>query len=168
MDARITLVPTGDNQWNVSNGNPVLPKDSGAHILTFNIVGNNTGHDITFAQDAIWAQMNSKPGSKPANGSDMGQIGGMQILNDGHQLVVVDWNSVAGMLHYRLNFDGYGPVDPIIDNGGGIKPPSPTFTLADSVGYVAVAIVALLVGIFVQRIFFAPKAAPERTINPGP
>ena len=162
MDATITLVPTGNNGWQPANQNPHLPQNSGAHILTFNIVGNNTGKDITFAQDAIWAQMDSKPGSKPVKGSDMGQIGAVKILNNGHQLVVVDWNDVPGQLHYRLNFNNYGPLDPIIDNGGGIKPPSPAFSLADYVGYAALAIAAFLVGMLVHRMFFAPKAAgPE-------
>jgi hypothetical protein len=161
MDAKITLVPLGNNQWNVANGNPHLPKDSGAHVLTFNIVGNNTGKDITFANDPMWVQMGSKPGTKPASGSDMGQIGAWKVLNDGHQLVIVDWNDVSGQLYYRLNFNNYGPVDPIIDNGGGIKPPSPKFTLADYVGYAAVALVAFLVGMFAYRMFFAPKAAPS-------
>jgi hypothetical protein len=161
MDATITLVPMGNNKWNVSHGDQKFAKDSGAHILTFNIVGNNTGKDITFAQDAIWAQMNSKPGSQPAKGSDMGQIGGPQILNNGHQLVVVDWNSVAGNLYYRLNFDGYGPVDPIIENGGGIKPPSPKLMLADYIGYAALAIAAFLVGMLVHRMFFA---APRNNV----
>jgi hypothetical protein len=167
MPKTIKLVPTGNpaNPWNVSNGDPFLKKDSGAHVLTFNIVDNHTGKDIAFAPtDPIWVQMgNSKPGNKPPVGSDQGQIGAYKILNNGHQLVVVDWNDVAGQLHYKLNFtNGYPPTDPIIDNGGGIKPIYSPFSLADYAGYAALAIGAFLIGMLVHRMFFAPKAAGPR------
>ena len=161
MDASIKLVPTGNpaNPWNISNGNPTLGKNSGAHVLTFDIVNNSTGKDITFGPDPMWVQMNSKPGTtKPPVGADQGQIGAWKVLGNGHQLVVVDWNDVAGPLHYKLNFVNYASTDPIIDNGGGIKPPPSAFQWADYAAYAIVAIVALFVGMFVQRAFFSRRA----------
>src|SRR5205823_9193471 len=116
MNASIKLIPA-NGQWQVSNGHVMLPKDSGAHVVTFDIVDNNTGKDITFGTDPMWVQMGSKPNTKPNPGADMGQIGAWKVLDNGHQLVIVDWNDVPGQLYYHLNFNGYGPLDPIIDNG---------------------------------------------------
>ena len=159
MNASVKLIPTGNDQWNISNGNPAFKKDSGAHVLTFDIVQNQTGKDITFGPDPMWVQMGSKPGAtKPPVGADQGQIGAWKVLNNGHQLVVIDWNDAAGKLYYKLNFNNYGSTDPIIDNGGGVKPPPGRFQFADVATYALVALVALLVGMFVQRVFFTRRA----------
>ena len=155
MNATIKLTPV-NGSWQVSNPNLHLDKDSGAHVITFDIVGNSNG--ITFDPlDTLWAQMGSKPTSQPPKGADNGQIGGWQILNNGKQLVIVDWNDQPGQIYYHINFKGSGPLDPIIDNGGGIKPPSPVFVLSDAISFALVAVVAFVVGMFVYRTFFAMR-----------
>ena len=156
MDATIKLIPV-NGQWNISNGHVHLPKDSGAHVLTFDIVDNHTGKDITFGTDPLWIQTGSKPNAKPLPGSDMGQIGGWKVLDNGHQLVVVDWNDAATQLLYRLNFNGYVPTDPIIENGGGIKPSYTNYALLNYAGFAAVALIALFIGMAIERMWLAPR-----------
>jgi hypothetical protein len=147
MDATIKLNPVNGN-WQVSEPHLKLAKDSGAHVLTFDIVGNSNG--ITFdPQDPLWIQMGSKPNTQPQKGSDNGQIGGPKILNNGKQLVIVDWNDVPGQLYYHMNFKGYAPLDPIIDNGGGVKPPFMNY--ANYLSYAAIALVAFFLGMLVYR-----------------
>jgi hypothetical protein len=172
MVATVQLVPTGNpaNPWNISNGNPHLAKNSGAHVITFTIVNNNTGRDITFGPDPMWVQMGSqKPAAKPPVGADQGQIGAWKVLDNGHQLVVVDWNDVPGQLHYKLNFAGYPSTDPIIENGGGIKP-SYTNYLAEYGTLILVAAVSLLVGGFLHKLLFARRrntsTTPTETVKP--
>jgi hypothetical protein len=151
MDATIKLNPV-NGTWDVSEPHVKLAKDSGAHVLTFDIVGNSK--DITFdPQDPLWIQMGSKPNAQPQKGADNGQIAGPKILNNGKQLVIVDWNDAPGQLYYHMNFKGYGPLDPIIDNGGGVKPPFMNFS-----SYVAEAVIALVafaLGMLVYRSFAA-------------
>lgn len=152
MDATVKLNPVNGN-WQVSNPRVKLPQDSGAHVITFDIIGNSSG--ITFAQDPLWVQMGSKPVQKPAPGSDNGQIGAWKVLNNGKQLVVVDWNDIPGDLHYALNFNGYRQLDPVIENGGGIKPPAPQVMWVEYATFALVALVSFVVGMFVYKRFFA-------------
>lgn len=89
-----------------------VPKDSGAHLIVFELSGNHSG--ITFAdQNPMWV----KAGSKPGPGSTDTQIAAVRS-NDGKQLFVLDKNDTAGQFHYTLNFVGHDQLDPIIDNGG--------------------------------------------------
>jgi hypothetical protein len=157
MDATIKLNPV-NGTWQVSEPHVNLAKDSGAHVLTFDIIGNSNG--ITFdPQDPLWIQMGSKPNAQPQKGADNGQIAGPKILNNGKQLVIVDWNDAPGQLYYHMNFKGYGPLDPIIDNGGGVKPPRANY-FSDFVTFALVAIAFFFVGMFVHKAFFASRRAP--------
>ncbi|MEO8455280.1 MAG: hypothetical protein ABI454_08975 [Sphingomicrobium sp.] len=161
MDATIKLNPV-NGTWHVSDPHVKLDQNSGAHVLTFDIIGNSK--DITFdPQDPLWIQMGSKPTAPPLKGADKGQIAGPIILNNGKQLVIVDWNSEAGQLNYHMNFKGYGPLDPIIDNGGGVKPPRPTY-FSDFATLALVAAASFLIGMFVHKVLFASRRA--RSANP--
>ncbi len=103
--------------------------------------------------------MGSKPNAQPQKGADNGQIAGPKILNNGKQLVIVDWNDAPGQLYYHMNFKGYGPLDPIIDNGGGVKPPRPAY-FSDFATLAFVAVAFFLVGMFVHKAFFSSRRAP--------
>ncbi|MFP5329892.1 MAG: hypothetical protein ACLGHC_07130, partial [Alphaproteobacteria bacterium] len=51
------------------------------------------------------------------------QIAAVHVTSDGKELLVVNKNDNPMSqgkleLHYQLNFDGYDPLDPIIENGG--------------------------------------------------
>jgi hypothetical protein len=158
MDATIKLNPV-NGTWQVSEPHVKLGKDSGAHVITFDIIGNSK--DITFdPQDPIWIQMGTKPTAPPQKGADNGQIAGPVIANNGKQLMIVDWNTLPGALNYHMNFKGYGPLDPIIDNGGGVKPPRANY-FSDFATLALVAIAFFLVGMFVHKAFFASRRAPE-------
>ena len=140
-----------------------LDEDSGAHILTFDIVG---GQGITFSNDPIWVWTNNPTGQKPTGHSEDPQIPAPKVLNHGKQLVVVDWNDQAGTLQYQLNFMKNGaawhPLDPVIINGGGIKPTSTAY-FADVASMLAfTALIALTLGVFLQRTFFTRTASPRR------
>ena len=172
MDATVSLKPLNppnSTNWKVSHGwfgSGEKPEDypkvkfgrnSGAQVITFNIKDGDVPN-VTFASnDPIWVQMDSKPGNqKPPVGADQNQIGAWKIMNDGKQLVVLDWNTVAGDLHYKLNFNGHGSLDPVIENGGGVKPPFTKF-LHEHADVIGVALVALLLGMLMHRMFFAPR-----------
>ena len=127
MDATVKLTPTNATAagWTMKLGNvtstgpdyPVidLPRNSGSHVITFDIEGAN---DIKFSQDPIWVQ----PGQKPNGKANSKQMPLWKVQDQGKQLVVANCNDVAGKLHYQLNFTGHDPLDPVIENGGGIKP----------------------------------------------
>ena len=135
-----------------------LPKDSGAHLIIFELSGNDTG--ITFSKnDPIWVQ----EGGKPIRPGLHPQILLAEPMDHGKKLIVVDRNdndpAKVLQLHYQLNFDGDAPpVDPIIENGGGTvqqPPPPPT-----SVGFmgtgvsgfsIAAGVVLLIIGLVVGR-----------------
>lgn len=169
MDDSVKLVPLDGNpsDWKMSLGSnhgdkpgdypPVAhAKDSGAHIITYDITGQN---DVTFAASPIGV---SRTVAKPPAGATDPQLPVFTILNNGKQLVVVDWNSEKVDLNYQLYFNNHKPLDPIIQNGGGIKPGfyttgSSTATYSTIVSYALVAVVAFLIGMFVYRLFFARR-----------
>lgn len=139
MAQEVKLVPIqkgqGPSPWRVTHdgmtgdhpGNyPVvkLDTDSGQQFITFQLSGNHQG--ITFSKtDAIWV----KDGGKPGSGDTHPQIPSWTTAAGGKELIVLDLNSNPPTpplkLHYRLNFNGHDPLDPIIDNGGTNPPPPP-------------------------------------------
>lgn len=165
MDDSVKLTPLGDatsTDWKVTHGwssgskpsdypQVKLSKDSGAHVITFDIKGDNT---VTFSSDPLWVQAGSKPNQKPPAGADNGQIGAWKVLNNGKQLVVVDWNDASGQLYYHLNVDNHGALDPIIDNGGGVKPPRASY-FSDFAALALVAVAFFFAGMLVHKIFFS-------------
>ena len=145
MDATVKLTPLyppETSSWKVAHDGKSgkkstdypkvkLKQDTGAHVITFDIEGSNT---ITFSNDPIWVVSGTtKPSQKPLPGADNGQIGGWKVMNNGKQLVVIDWNDAPGDLAYQLNFNGHPSLDPVIQNGGGVKPPAPVGKVAEPV-----------------------------------
>ncbi len=132
-----------------------LKKDDGPHLIVFTI---KNGSGITFSSDPIWVQEGVVPPSQKS-GSD--QIPTWKVRDAGKKLVVFDWNDNAQQtdLAYRLNFNGAGPLDPIIRNGGGTGQPIHGFLPPLSAAHIAIAAAALLlaflVGFYVHRKFFA-------------
>jgi hypothetical protein len=177
MDATVKITPLDpptSTNWRVTHGfsgssdpkdypHVKLSKDSGAQVITFNIQGTN---GTTFNKaDPLWVQAGSKPSQKPPVGADMGQIGAWKVMNDGKQLVVLDWNDAAGTLYYQLNVDGgHGPLEPIIDNGGGVKPGLMSYSAYSA--DIFVALVAFVLGCLACR-FFAPSRARSRPAAPS-
>lgn len=118
VKARGSSMPT---EWDVGFTNPPpqgkaninLAKGSGAQDIIFHLVaspGVNASFDPT---DPIWV---NSGGSCPTQSGLDPQITVSQKTQN--QLTIRDANSVAGNLHYQLNFQGAGPCDPIIINGG--------------------------------------------------
>jgi hypothetical protein len=89
-------------------------------MIMFSLPPN--GENSFSATDPIWVGT-----SKPNTHSTNSQISDKWVSTDGKTLIILDKNSVPGRLHYRLNINGpNGPLDPIVENGGGTTPPSPT------------------------------------------
>jgi hypothetical protein len=167
MNQSVKLVPLtgGPSEWKMSLGTasgdkpghypPVkLQKDSGAHVITYDIVGQN---NVTFAANPIGV---SRTAAKPPAGASDPEVPTFTILNNGKQLVVVDWNSEAVGLNYQLYFNNHGPLDPVIQNGGGIKPgftdtKSYSSAYGSAATYALVAVVAFLLGMLIYRQVFA-------------
>jgi len=83
------------------------------------------------------------------------QIADWAIFDGGKTLVILDTNTQAGDMSYRVKADNYSPIlDPIIRNGGTTTPPSmeASYWLIGGV-----ALVAFALGMFVHRQFFAAK-----------
>jgi hypothetical protein len=101
----------------------------GPHMITFQIKGGQSG--VTFSQaptDAMWVKA-GPPGTKPAKQEQNDQID-WRVDGSGTTLYAIDWNdnnAANGILtlNYQLNVNGHAPLDPIIDNGGSVKPPPP-------------------------------------------
>ena len=104
-----------------SHGKIALPKDSGPYKIKFKL---DTHLDLRFDAAAPFHCVKDD-GSCPKT-LDSEQI--MVSRCDKDELVVVDWNYGCEQdLRYQINFvDKCGqrrePLDPIIQNGGGIKP----------------------------------------------
>jgi hypothetical protein len=141
MDADLTATPTFENGqvagWQLcykkgtgagdcgdgktSSPYPKLDfaKGSGDHNIKIDIVN---GNGITFSQDPLWIQENTKPDSHviaPTSQIDPSKITGAGTT----QLTFHDKNSnkTSMLLKYRLNFTGGNGVmtlDPDITNGG--------------------------------------------------
>lgn len=120
-----------------------LMKDSGPHMIHFELSGNHSG--ITFADNPIWVNA----GSKPNPGAADGQIVAL-ASNDGKELFVLDMNTNKQpvQLHYSMNFVGHPALDPIIDNGGH------GFYLGTAHLLIGAAIV-LVVGFFIRPLYRA-------------
>jgi hypothetical protein len=136
----VEITPQTDGTWKVKHdghtGNhpgqgpdsyPHVKADSqGPHTITFQIKGGQQG--VTFSKDAMWVQA-GPPGTKPAKGAQNDQID-WRVDGNGTTLYAIDWNDNDAAngtltLNYQLNVTGHPPLDPIIDNGGSIKPPPP-------------------------------------------
>lgn len=101
----------------------VLPQYDGPYAITFKITGDP---NVTFSNDPIWVQAGNKP--------KMHVIDSQITVHPGaagtRELTITDANSNTPTqpplkLYYRLNFNGDLPhrkLDPIILNGGGVKP----------------------------------------------
>lgn len=129
-EAELIPEPTKASKWKVKHDGkeesdkslyPVieLGKNKGPHLIVFKI---KDGPGITFSSDPIWVQAGTTP---PSHHSESDQIPTWQVRDAGKKLVVFDWNDQPGDLAYRLNFNGYDPLDPIIRNGGGTGEPPP-------------------------------------------
>jgi hypothetical protein len=137
-DHQVTLTPTVQGsqvQWEMDYGgkkgsNPdsypviALQHDSGPNKIEFTIAGTN---NITFLNppdksDKPLYVMEIPKGShnKPTKGVLNYQITGWNVSTDGKTLKITDKNHGAeATLSYQLNFNNAGPLDPIIQNGGG-------------------------------------------------
>lgn len=135
----VPLTPTPTGEWHAVP--PVqLPPKSGEWLISFQLKGN-AAQNVTFDSAApMWVRADAKPDE--ANKKHP-QIAAMHVTSDGKELIVLDRNNNpedAGPLelHYRLNFDGYADLDPIIENGGG-----PQSVAGDQYAFATVAIVAV-------------------------
>ena len=122
-----------------------LPEKSGPYIVHFTIQGPGS---IKFAStDPVWVQAGSKPTTSVLDA----QVAGVVQSADGRELFVLDKNSGNNaQLYYRLNFNGHGFLDPIIDNGGG------NFMVFSTLQYVEAGIgllAAFAIGLLVQKRF---------------
>jgi hypothetical protein len=166
----VELIPSnGASGWQVKHGSNIgsgpsnypkvsFPANSGPHLVVFKIADNNVSSTATFnATDPMWIkQGNSSPTS---TGMDP-QIADWAIFDGGKTLVLLDTNSQAGDLSYRVKADNYGPVlDPIIRNGGTTTPPAGgySFTTTEIAIAASALLVAFLIGFYVNRMFFSTK-----------
>lgn len=105
---------------NTGNGPSNYPKikldeDSGPALITFTLPEDAP---MKFSANPIWvAEGTNSPLQKGVDD----QIGAVKVFDAGKTLVILDRNTEDVELGYRLNFDGYASLDPIIDNGGGRK-----------------------------------------------
>ena len=101
-----------------------LARDSGSHNIIFDL---DTRLDLRF--DATEPFLAAKTGGSCPDTLDRNQF--MVDRCDAKRLVVIDWNyGIEADYNFKLNFvNSEGMVqkayDPIIQNGGGIKPPGP-------------------------------------------
>lgn len=117
----VNLTPRPDGAWHPVP--PVqLPPNSGSWLVSFELTGNHAQtQNVTFkSNDPIWIRPHQKPDQ--SNKTDA-QIAGAYVTPDGKNLVVLDLNNNDSNqgeipLHYQLNFNNYGALDPIIENGG--------------------------------------------------
>ena len=161
----VELIPdSGASGWKVKHGNNVgispgnYPKidfgaNSGPHLVVFKIADNSVSSTATFNKTLpMWIQKGST--SPTSSGMDS-QIADWAIFDGGKTLVILDTNTAAGDLSYRVKADNYTPVlDPIIRNGGTTTPPSYEASYWVIGG---VALLAFALGMFVHRQFFAAK-----------
>lgn len=146
---------THDGQWGDHGGSGPqsypkvdLPKDTGAHLLVFNIDSDT----VKFSPAApFWVRKNAKP---DASSNTDPQFPMYKIQNDGKQLIVAACNDIADTFQYQLNVTTHDPLDPIIINGGGIK--TVQYSAADVILAAGLAAaVAFVSGMFVQRKFLS-------------
>lgn len=159
----VELIPDPPSGWRVKHGNNVgngphnYPKvefqpNSGPHLVVFTLPPDTPTLQARFnANDPMWVQ---KGTTSPTQQGFDGQITDWAIFDGGKTLVLLDSNTEAGDLSYRVKADGYAPVlDPIIRNGGFV-PPSPPGGSYSAIE-IAVASLALLfaflVGFYVNR-----------------
>ena len=155
----VTLMPLAGgpgHDWEVSHNGKTgsdpstypqvqLPAKSGPYLIHFTIGGGNS---IKFAADPIWVQQ----GSKPTAPSLDGQITAVVASTDGKDLFILDKNDGKNVqLYYKLNFTGHGPVDPIIDNGGGNRM---EWSAAEYAAAAFVMLTAFALGMFVYKRYF--------------
>ena len=146
---------THNNQWGDHGGSGPqsypkvdLPAKSGAHLLVFNIDSDT----VKFSPTApFWVRKDAKP---DASNNTSAQFPLYKIQNEGKQLIVAACNDIAGEFQYQLNVGAHDPLDPVILNGGGIKPGGYSYQqVALAAGLAALAF--FFVGIFVQRKFLS-------------
>ncbi|HET9355218.1 MAG TPA: hypothetical protein VFO42_03525 [Sphingomicrobium sp.] len=141
----VPLTPTPTQQWHPV-APVVLPPNSGEWLISFKLTGANA-NNVTFDRnDPIWVRAGQKPDQ---SNKENAQILGKYVTDNGKELVVLSRNNNPAddgpvELHYRLNFDGYPDLDPIIENGGGPKLVSDAY---DAVTVGIFVVVAFLVGI---------------------
>jgi hypothetical protein len=165
----VELIPVPPSGWKVKHdgkegsapGNypkVELPQDSGPHLIVFTLPKDGA---VSFnATDPMWVQPGS---SSPTQQGMDAQIPDWAVFDGGKTLVILDSNTKAGDLSYRVKADGYGGVlDPIIKNGGftvsGTAPAPSTAYETYSGSQIAIAAVALLVAFaagFLLRRFLA-------------
>jgi hypothetical protein len=167
---KVTLVPKPNGGWTVTHHGqsgdhpgsgagsyPMVKaaKDSGANLVDFQLSGNH--HGITFAQvNPFSVQAGQKPGI--GSGATDAQVPVWAATPDGKELFVVDLNNNDSslpplQLHYALAFDGHDGLDPVIENGGGIKTGHAYSALQVAVVGLAAAAIFFFIGGFVQRRF---------------
>lgn len=146
----VPLTPTPDKQWHAVP--PVqLPPKTGDWLIVFQLKGDHAKNVAFDVSDPIWVRANAKPDQ--ANKTHE-QISALHVTGDGKELIVLDRNDNPEttpplQLHYRLNFQGHGPLDPIIENGGGPNqvygPPSGGSAFQLSTETIALALLAAVV-----------------------
>ena len=113
----------GQVEWDLGGQNPPargkapvdVPKGSGARDIVIHLVPT-AGIDATFdTSDPVWLQEGGNcPPRRGNNCPD--QID--RITCDRNTLTMHDTNSRACTIIYQMNFNGAGPCDPDIKNGG--------------------------------------------------
>lgn len=131
-----------------------FPVNSGPHLVVFTLPKTGT---VTFnPTDPMWVQAGS---SSPTQQGMDPQITDWAIFDGGKTLVLLDSNTQAGELSYRVKADGYAPIlDPIIRNGGTTPPEPRFFTTGEFVIAGLALFAAFLLGFFVRQ-FFASASA---------
>jgi hypothetical protein len=162
-EKNIELIPdSGPSGWKIKHGNNVgngpsdYPKvdfqpNSGPHLVVFKITDNAVSSSATFnATDPMWLQ---KGNTSPSQQGFDPQITDWAIFDGGKTLVLLDSNTKAGDMSYRVKADGYAPIlDPIIRNGGTTTPPSMTpWSTGDIVTAGLALLIAFVAGILVNR-----------------
>lgn len=154
----VKLVPAQDGKtWHTVQ--PVnLPPKEGPFLISFELTGAHA-ENVTFDKnDPIWVREGVKPDQ---DNNTHKQVPVELVTEDGKELVILDLNNNPETtpplkLHYRLNFDGYDDLDPIIENGGG---PSLVAERKDGVAWnsetialaLAAAVLLLLIGGLIGR-----------------
>ena len=127
----------GTDPW---QNDPIdLPRNSGSHDMTFNLI-DNSGKGLRFraqASDAMWVRTGNVCPTAPGNGNN--QMSNGAVSADRMQLTINDDNSGNRRnLKYALRFDPAGnDYDPDIRNGGGSIGGGTSAALTTTLGAVA-------------------------------
>jgi hypothetical protein len=120
-----------------------------------------SAQNVTFSDDPIWIQSGMAKPTKHVIDPQIGNIQGKGTT----VLTFTDYNfGEAKTLTYQLNFKNADPLDPIIQNGGGGKPPRDPAMEYALYGFAAL-FVAALIGYLLLRNKRMKATADQAPIN---